>query len=198
MALDPTVAGVSADSYVSLIEATSYFTARPGAASVAFLAESAPAQENALKVSAQMMECVRYFNDRFSVDQALQFPRSHHVSSTNISYLDACIKQVQMIQAGALVAAGTPSNIGIDSDTLGELRSIGVSSVSIGTTSLTFGGATSRDPRKAELIELGFDPKAATLLMRFISKVGSVVHDAEDLIRIGELRHRASFYRVTA
>jgi len=193
MALDPTVAGVSADSYVSLIEATSYFTARPGAASVAFLAESAPAQENALKVSAQMMECVRYFNDRFSVDQALQFPRSHHVSSVNIPFVDACIKQVQIIQAGALIASAIPSNIGIDSDTLGELRSIGVDSVSIGTTSLSFGGATSRDPRKTELIELGFDPKAATLLMRFISKVGSVIPDAEKLIRVGELRLHEAF-----
>lgn len=195
MALVVTVAGENSDSYATLAEADDYFAIRGGAIVTAWDEAIDPAKENALKVAAQMMQCVRYHNRRYSdsvVDQdpqALEFPREHQVDSEGEPVIDIRVKYAQIQQAGALIAAQTTSVAGMDADTIAELRALGVDSVRIGTTSLSFGGVNPvRDPRKSELLELGFSTAAAAILAKFVSKIGSITRDAESIIRIGELR----------
>ena len=188
MPLDVTPAGLTSTSYATVAEADAYWAKRPGATATAWAAESAPVLENALEVAADQMQCVRYFGSRFNSAQSLAFPRDYHINDDEEPVVLDCIKHAQIEQAGHVVAVSASSG-GVGADDIASLRTLGLTSVKIGTTSLGFGDASSvRDPRRDELVAYGFSVKAAILLALFISRIGRVVPDSEALRRLTEIR----------
>jgi len=185
--LDATVAGESSHSFVTLDEANDYWAKRSGDTSAAWDDADDAVKEAALEVATEMMECNRYHGEKFSDEQALAFPRDYHVNSDEVPYIEPCIKRVQIEQAGSIVLNAGAS--GADMNSIESLRALGVSSVKVGTTNIAFGAnATVKDPRRMDLLEAGFTHQAALLLSKFVSTVGKIEPDAENMRRIGELR----------
>lgn len=189
MALDDTVAGTASNTYVLVADADSYYDKRTGPVADAWASALAQDKENALEVSAEMMNCLRYHGEKYSEDQALAFPRDYHLDSSEDPVIVECVKKAQIIQAGSIVFGATVAGEGESTDTIEGLLALGVKSVKVGTTNLSFGSETgSRDPRRAQLIDNGFSPEAASIIYSLMASTGKITHDAEDRIRRDEIR----------
>ena len=196
MAIDVTVGGTSADSYATEAEADAYFGLRSGDVPTAWNAASTTAKENALKVAAQQMNCVRYFRQKFSLtndldNQALEFPRDYHTDpdDDDTAIIKQCIKDAQIIQAGEIVLQAGSSSTAFDSKKIAELRAAGVKKIQVGTTTIELSETqTISDSRVRELIEFGFTPETSRILSKFMAKIGVMTDDSQTLIRFAEIR----------
>jgi hypothetical protein len=111
--IDPTVGGASANSYVTLAEANSYFASRLG--TTAWDNADADTRSKALIMAANRIEAELYRGTRVSADQRLAWPRAGvwlaglALASTAVP---ALVKQAQMEEALALLDQNTDEETG--------------------------------------------------------------------------------------
>lgn len=203
MALDVTPAGAAADSYATLAEAAAFLALRSDPAATGFLAESAPVREEALREAARLLNAIRYHRRPYSSAygkpvQALAFPREHHVDENGSPIVEAPVKRAQVEFAVTLVERFRDSAPILMSGTdLASMRALGLRSAKVGTAQLDFEGNAGAfgDPRIGRLAARGLPSSAAVLLASYVSSVGAITPDAEDLVRIGEVRLLERFRR---
>lgn len=127
MALDATIGGATADSYVTLAEADTYFAAHYSLAkSTAWVALSDPQQESVLRRACQMVDSIRVLDDEIGYGplpaalieydwhdlvlhrlysyQRLSFPRNIDVDAMLVAFIQQAVKDSQCEQASYLLA----------------------------------------------------------------------------------------------
>lgn len=201
MTLDPTPAGTASNTYATESEATTYFALRSDSAAQTWRAELAPVREAALIEAAIQMEQNRYHRRRWSdansaTRQSLSFPREHHVDEQGNPVVEIGVKRAQSDQAAFIIETyreSAPSLL--SSASIEQMRAMGLTSASVGSASLQFSetGGASSDPRVAKLIRAGFSARAAAILAAYVSSIGRVFQDAEEIVRASETRRLERF-----
>lgn len=163
MAIDATVGGAGANSYVDLAEAADYFDveAHPLASQWSALDEAA--QEAALRRATWMVDQLRFHGCRASSTQRLQFPRVYKrwcADTIPQTLKDAVCEQ-------AIAIARNPERSGLSMRA--QLQAEGVTQFTIGELSETFAEHATGSKRAAEdkLCD-----SSRTLLTRFIARMG--------------------------
>lgn len=167
MALDTTVGGTASDSYVSLAEADTYFSARFGAEAYTDLEDAD--QEKALRQATREVDRHRIVGRRHYFSQALKFPRQYPYhreepgESTAVeiplSVKHATLEQALWICQNSPTGGRSPRQ---------QLQNEGVTSFRVGSASETFGGGAM----------LGvLCPEARQLLSKWITRWGRIADD---------------------
>lgn len=173
MAIDATVAGASANSYVTVAEAAAY--AADSFSADEYLALSASDKEKCLRQAAKQIDRNRFVGFKATVQQRLEFPRHYPYNSDNPAYSTALevptsVKDAQCEQAFYLAANAATGG----SSRRAKLQSEGVTSYRVGNAAETFG-------RGAGFVgETGLCPDAAHVLRRWISITGRVIVDGRE------------------
>lgn len=173
MAIDATVGGANANSYVTLAEAVAY--AADSFSAAEFLALNTAGREKCLRHAAKQIDRNRFVGFKATVGQALQFPRHYPYNADDPAYSTAlevptAVKDAQCEQAFYLA---TNADTG-GSSRRSKLQSEGVTSFRVGNAAETFG-------RGAGLAgETGLCTDATQVLRRWISITGRVIVDGRE------------------
>lgn len=164
MALDTTIGGASADSYVSLVEADAYFASRFGSDSWTSLSDAD--QEKALRQATREVDRSRFIGSKWSSEQALQFPRVDTYSDDETAEIPSLVKQATCEQALWVATHAATGGRSVRQ----QLQSEGVTSFRVGSASETFSG----DRLEA------LCPEARSLLSQWITRWGRIVVDGRE------------------
>lgn len=104
MALDVTIAGASADSYISLAEADALANNRLGREAQSWLSSSITDKERALRQAAIDIDGLARSATRYDGLQSLLFPRSSDLDATDLPLIPIRVKQAQFEQAAYLIS----------------------------------------------------------------------------------------------
>lgn len=160
MALDTTVGGPSAESYVSVTDADAYLSGRFGTA--AWTALSTAQKETALRQATRTLDVERYRGWPVTSTQALRFPRyrpemgESPVMTLPRVLVEACCEEALWVAQHADTGGLSPRQ---------QMQAEGVSSFSVGDLSETYGGTHGG----------GLSPRASAILRHWIARTGQVL-----------------------
>lgn len=161
--LDATVAGASADSYVTLVDAEAYFAARVGVDAWDALATDED-KERVLRQATRHIDRLRFRGCKLTTAQALQFPRDVQEEPTDEiprAVQDACCEEALWVATHA-AGGGRSSRQRVQAEGVVQFR--------VGQASEQFSGRGSSS----------VGPEAADLLARLISRTGSILSDGRE------------------
>lgn len=177
MALDATVAGPDADSYVSVADATAYLAKKAGAG--AWASTLLATQEARLQEATRMIDNCRFWGARSSMSQALEFPRMYPYNSDKPCWSGApevprAVRHATIEQAWHLLANEATGG----QTKRQQLQAGGVTSFTIGSLSETFGSESA-----APSPLLALCPDARATISRWIQRGGRITTEREQTRR---------------
>lgn len=107
MALDTTVGGSAAESYLSVAEADVLAAQSLSAFAADWTAATETRKENALRQATRDIDTLVPAFDLYADDQALRFPRAVDLDASDVPYLVGAIRQATYEQASFLLATQT-------------------------------------------------------------------------------------------
>ena len=171
MAIDSTVGGAAANSYVTLAEAVTYMGCRFGTTSFDNL--SSADKEKALVQATREIDRHRFHGYRNSMVQALQFPRAYPYSSdepmvATVATVPITIKHATCEQALAIAQNASTGG----TSQRARMQAEGVKSFQVGDLSETYGDSAS--------FGSSLCPDARQLLNRWINRTARIAVAGRD------------------
>lgn len=173
MAVVATIGSESANSYVSNAEADSWFATTLAATQWAALTSG---QKDAILVRATRdLECLNYWGQRCTLNQALKFPRMFSCKWVSTA-IPPEIKTAQLEQAAWILRNLSQSADGSGIDQRQQLQDAGVIQFQVGDMSETFKSNRTYDGLSAEARRVLYGARA-------VSRTG-IVHDSDRSYRL--------------